>query len=64
MKFNLSIEDANGGNVAFSTPLTLDELNTIMSSMILCGPTSFVVKQVLEEDAEPKAKKTRPKSEY
>jgi hypothetical protein len=49
VKFNLSIEDANGGNVAFSSPLTLDELNTVMSSMILCGPTSFVVKQVLED---------------
>jgi hypothetical protein len=59
MKFNLSIEDANGGNVAFSMPLCLEDLNTIMSSLILCGPTSFVVKQVLED--EPKKTEDRPR---
>jgi hypothetical protein len=53
MMFNLTIEDSNDGVAGFATKLTLDELNTVMSSLVLTNGHSFVVTQFLEDKQDP-----------
>lgn len=48
MKFSLTVEDANGSSSAFTMPTTMDAVVAIMTTLILTGGQSFVIKQHLE----------------